>query len=126
MLGKILSTVSLISLVLLVVLLVTTTPSEVGPFGVLAFFVLSYLIFLGLATGLLRMLSLFLSKLTKSFVMAHPITPVPIKRCYYLGTVLAMAPVLILAMQSFGGIGFLELGLVAALEALGCFLVVKR
>ena len=126
MLGKTLSIVSLISAVLLVVLLTLTTPSEVGPFGVLAFFVLAYLISLGVIAGLLRGSSMSLSKLTKSFVMAHPITPMPLKRCYYLSTVLAMAPVLLLAIQSFGGVGFLELGLVLAFEVIGCFLIVKQ
>jgi hypothetical protein len=109
-----------------VALLVATTPSEVGPFGVLAFFVLSYLVSLGVATGMVRLASILLSKLTKSFVLARPITPIPMKSCYYLGTVIAMAPVLLMAIQSFGGVGFLELGLIVLFEVLGCFLVVKR
>jgi hypothetical protein len=126
MLGKALGIISFISVILIVVLLMVTTPTEVGPFGVLAFFVLSYLVSLGVITGIIRSASILLSKLTKSFVMAHPLTPISVKKCYYLSTVLAMAPVLLMAIQSFGGVGFLELGLVALFEALGCFLIVKR
>ena len=126
MLVKVLSTVSLVATILLVVLLVVTTPSKVGPLGVLAFFILFYLISLGIVTWLLRYLSILVSRLTRSFVMAHPINPIPVKNCYYFGTVLAMAPVLLVAIQSFGGVGFLELGLIVVFEVLGCFLIAKR
>jgi hypothetical protein len=116
----------MISAMLVAVLLVVTTPSEVGPFGVLAFFVLIYLFSLGVCTGFMRMFSILLSKVTKGFVMARPIQPMSIKKAYYMSTVISLAPVLILAMQSFGSIGFLELGLIALFIAIGCFLISKR
>jgi hypothetical protein len=126
MLGKILAVIALVSVTLLVVLLNVTTPSQVGPFGVLAFFVLVYLVFLGVFTAAIVSVTALLARLTKSLVMAKPTHKMSTRKAYYLSTIVALAPVMILAAQSFGGIGFLEMGLIILFEALGCFLVIKR
>ena len=126
MLSRILYSASCISVVLLVLLILVTTPTEVGPLGVLAFFVLLYASLLGAVAGLLRCGSKFLSKITKNFVLSRPVVILSTKRCYYLSTIISIAPVLVIAIQSFGGIGFLELGLILLFEVIVCFLVIKR
>ncbi|MCL2869513.1 hypothetical protein FWF48_01740 [Candidatus Saccharibacteria bacterium] len=126
MMRKVLGVVSIASLVLLLGLLFFTTPTQVGPLGVLLLFVLTYLVCLGIFTAAIWYLSKITASLFKKQVLAKPPRPLSDKKAYYLGTVLAFVPVLILAMQSFGGISLLELGLVALFAIIGSFLVIKQ
>jgi hypothetical protein len=126
MLSKVLVFTTILSVALLALMLCFTTPASVGPFGVLAFFVLVYLVFLGLMTGSVYFFSFVLFEFTKGLVLARPLKQISVKRAYYYGSVLAMVPVLILAMQSFGNIGFMEFSLTIVFAVIGCFLVSKR
>jgi hypothetical protein len=114
------------SLVLLVGLLFFTTPTQVGPLGVLFLFGLVYLVCLGIFTALVWYVSRILVGLSHGRVAAKPLRQVSDKRAYYLGTILAFVPVLILGIQSFGGISFLEFGLVALFTVIASFLVLNR
>jgi hypothetical protein len=126
MIRKVLGVVSVTSLVLLAGLVFFTTPTQIGPLGVLLFFVLVYLVSLGIFTIAIWHVSRAMPNLFKGRVSAKPLRPVGDKRAYYLGTVLAFIPVLILGMQSFGGIGFLELGLIALFAVVGSLLVLNQ
>ncbi|MDR3298034.1 MAG: hypothetical protein LBT19_01500 [Candidatus Nomurabacteria bacterium] len=120
MLNKILYISSAVSAILLVGLMTFTTPSGVGPFGVLVFFTLCYIICLGATVAICGTFFRIKSQFSKSH---HSNIP---KKSYYYGAVLAFAPVIILAMQSFGGVGLLEVGLVFLAILVACFLVSKR
>ena len=126
MLGKILLVVSILSGVSLLVLLSCTTPTSVGPLGILAFFVFVYLVCVGLVTGLIFLIPKVISISPNHKKHLTRTKQISIKKSYYLGSVLALAPVLILAVQSFGGIGFLEFTLIIIFISLGCVLVVKH
>ena len=52
MVNRVILIVSLIAAVIVSVMLSMTTPTAVGPFGVLVFFTMVYLILLGVVTGL--------------------------------------------------------------------------
>ena len=126
MLGKVLTAISILSGVLLLMLVNFTTPTSVGPIGVLAFFLLLYLICLGLFTGIVFLLVYVASILTKDHVRIRPIRPISVKKSYYFSSVLSLAPILFLAIQSFGGISFLEFSLILIFTILGCIIVSKR
>jgi hypothetical protein len=126
MFSRILVLVLILSGVLLWALLHLTTPTSVGPMGVLVVFVLLYIIFLCIFTGLVSLVSYTVSLLLRNSIRTRPIKPISYKKAYYLGSVLALAPVLLFGMQSLGKIGFLEFGLVVMFIVLGCVLVIKR
>jgi len=55
-----------------------------------------------------------------------PITAMPFRRAYYFSTVLAAAPVMILALQSVRSIDVYELALVIIFEVVACVYVSRR
>lgn len=120
MLNKFLFIASIIAFMFLVVLLTFTTPSGVGPLGVLVFFTLCYVVCLGVTVSICNVFFRFKSQINKKHQSSAA------KKSYYYGAVLAFAPVIVLAMRSFGGVGLLELGLVCIAMLVACFLVSKR
>ena len=126
MIRKVLGVVSVTSLVLLVGLLFFTTPTQVGPLGILLLFALIYLVCLGILTFVTWYLFRVLAALFKKRISSKPLQPISGKKAYYLATVLAFVPVLIIAVQSFGGISLLQFGLIILLAIIGCFLVLKQ
>ena len=117
---------SIASFVGMMFMMYLTHPGEVGPFGVLTFFVLLY----AFCSGIIY-LSL---KGTKKIVIAvlprgswklrlEGVSPVKI---YYFTSVLAFAPVVLLGMASVGGLRVWDVGLVFLFEALACFYISHR
>lgn len=107
--------VSLFAVAILLVMLNFTTPSGIGPVGVLFFFGLVYLVMLGVMTGgvlVFRKISGRTGNLTKKDQL--------------YGAILAFAPIMLLLAQSLGSISFFTVLLVLLFVFLGCFLVAKR
>lgn len=117
---------TLASLTVLLLLLTTTTPATAGPFGLLVIFISAYLSSLGLVSfflyGATRVLRFFLS----GFNLRRPFIPLSLRKSYYYGTVLALAPVLLVGLQSVGGITFYSIILVVIFEVIGCLYVSRR
>ena len=115
-----------ISLVIAGVMLTMTRPGEVGPFGVLAFFVLLYLsagsIIYMLLTGIIYVLMRVLPPGSLRLWLEN----VSHTKVYYYTTVLALAPVVLLGMASVGSIGGLDIVLVVLFEILACFYISRR
>ena len=107
--------VSLLSVAILVVMLNFTTPSGIGPIGVLLFFGLVYLVMLGVMTGGVLMFRKIAGGRTRT---EH-------KDCLY-GAVLAFAPIILLLAQSLGSLGLFTVFLTVLFILLGCFLVSKQ
>lgn len=103
--------------ILLAGMLLFTSPSGVGPLGLLLFLMLCYVVFLGLAVLICRLFFKFRAFLDKS--RAHNI----VKKSYYYGAAVAVAPLILLVSQSFGGITILEVVLVGIFEFVLCFLI---
>lgn len=99
----------------------TTRPENVGPAGMLLVFILLYLfwasIFLILAELFLFLWRRFFKQTLHRKVGLRP---------YYVASILAFIPVLILAIQSVNQISLRDLLLVAGLVMLAIFYVVKR
>jgi hypothetical protein len=126
MLGQIIAFMSLGSAVLLLILLQTTTPGAIGPLGILIVFILMYVTALGGLTFLLFEGSRFFVHISRFFTVRRPLQPMSVGRSYYFSTVIALAPVMLIGMESVGSLGVNEVGLVGVFVVIGCMYVAKR
>ena len=126
MLGKILIAVAILSGMALFVTINTTVPASAGAIGVLAVFVLTYLFLLSLCSFMIYGISKGVSFFVRSFSDGHPQQTMSLHRAYYFSTIVALAPVIVMSMQSVGEVGVYELGLIGLLVGLGCLYVTKR
>ena len=96
-----------------------TSPLKIGPVGVLLIFILFY--------------ALFSSSL---FVVAHlggklwqlvtHCAMLSVRRMYYVASTLAFGPVFLIALNTLGQLGWIEVVLVVLLVSLGTFYVIRR
>lgn len=126
MLAKLLIVVGLASAGLLLLLLNITTPATAGAFGILAVFLLSYIIVTVAMTFFLWFFERTLQRFMKGFGMLRTMQPFTLKKAYYYASVVALAPVIIMSLQSVGGAGVYEVLLVLLLVILGCIYIAKR
>lgn len=124
MLSRILAIVTLAAFVLLSALLQSTSPSTIHPVGILFVFILFYLLALGVLTFFMFGLSGVLSKLRHKARSAG--VRMAFREAYYYASVVALAPVLLVAMRSIGRGNLVDIALVVAFEAVACFYVAKR
>lgn len=118
MLGKVLALSALLSFVLLSALTQSTSPSTIHPVGILIIFVLMYVLALSVLTFLIYGLGRIFHR--------HSTTTFSLVRAYYFASVLALAPVMLIAARSVGRTGFIDVMLVTAFEILACFYIAKR
>jgi len=109
----------IISFVGLVVLLNRTNPLDVGPAGILLVFGLAYVF---ISSALYLVLTLVMILLAY-FVT---ITATSRRKLYYLSSIIALAPVFLLALNSIGQLEVKDFVLVLFLVGFACFYVVKR
>lgn len=108
-----------LSLIGLVVLLNQTNPLDVGPAGILLVFGVVYIF---AASTLYLLLTLVM------MVLAYFVTiPVNVrKKLYYIASIVAFAPVFLLALNSIGQLELKDFILVLSLVGIACFYVVRR
>lgn len=127
MFGKLLFIAGLVSAGLLLLLLNLTTPSSAGAFGIFAIFLLGYVVVMVVTTyGLwfvAKLLVRFGGRVAFLRRTSHVMT---LRRSYYYASVIALAPVIIVSLQSVGSVGLYEVVLVVLFVALGCLYVAKR
>jgi hypothetical protein len=126
MLGKFLVVVAILSGIALTIVLNTTTPASAGAFGILIVFILAYLLALSSLTFLLWGISRLVAYVMGIFITRRPVERLSLQRSYFYSTILALAPVIIISLQSVGGVGPYELGLIFLLVIIGCVYVTKR
>jgi len=126
MLGRVITISSFFAAILLVLLLSNTTPTTVGPLGLLAVFFLFYVVLIGVVTMILLASSRLLSRVSKMVTIRKPLRPLTLRRCYYLASVIALGPVMMLAMKSIGSLGIYEILLVGIFMAVAIFYVIRR
>lgn len=124
MLSRILAIITLVAFVLLSALLQSTSPSTIHPVGILLVFILFYLLALGVLTFFMFGLSKLLHKLRRRTQLAG--RGMSFREAYYYASVVALAPVLLVAMRSIGRGDVLDVILVIIFEAVACFYVAKR
>lgn len=120
LMDKVVLTASLIALFLIAMMMFFTSPGVVGPLGIMIFFVLIYVFFLGLAVFGCRLFFRLLGKANK--IYANHI----VKKSYRYGSIVALAPVIMLLCISFGGVSWFQIVLTLLIEAGLCFLVSRN
>lgn len=119
------SVVSIMSLCSLFVILNITTPVSAGPFGVIAIFIFMYFLFLGLFSNIIFLFSKLVSHLSSVFMTKSSVDRLSFRRSYYLSTILAAVPVMVVGLQSVGLVGIYEYLLVSVFAVVGCIYVFK-
>jgi hypothetical protein len=126
MLGRILSISLTVSLLLLVILLQTTTPATIGPLGILLIFVLMYMSVLCVLTFLIFTASRLIAKISSSVTVKRPWQALTLTRSYYFASVISLAPVMLIGMQSVGEVSFYEVALIVVFIVISCVYIAKR
>lgn len=126
MLGRVIAISSLGAGLFLLVLLSNTSPTTIGPLGLLAVFFLLYVVLVGVFTGMIWTVSVAVSRLSKLVTVRRPIGRISLRRSYYLASVVALGPVMMLAMKSIGSLGIYEVLLVCAFLTVAIFYVIRR
>lgn len=88
-------------------------PMDLGPVGVLLFFTMVYVALFGICTFLVRIFV----KITRKGEGK--------KRDYLYAAIIALGPLMLLMVQSFGSFSFWTVGLVILFEFLACFMLKK-
>ena len=119
---KIISFIALVALILTAVILNATNPSSAGPFGILAFFVCLYVLFICLT----YVVFLTSERIAAKFFNFKNSRSESKYKTYYYSTVISLAPVIYVGMQSMGDVGIFEILLLGVFELLACFFIHKR
>ena len=113
--NRIILPISIIGLAALILMLFLTSPTEIGPFGVLLFFTTIYLVSFGITAFALQAFKrLAFRRATFS------------NKDYLYAAVGAFAPIMLLMARSFGAINAWTIGLIVLFLFLAEFLVAKR
>ena len=126
MFEKLLAIVGLVSAGLLLIFIVTTPPSEAGAFGILAVFVLTYIVLVASLSFVVWMSGRLSSKIRHELKFTRKKEPMSMRKIYYYCSVIALGPIIAIGLQSVGGVGIYELLLVCIFIILGCVYVSKR
>lgn len=111
----------------LIFILNTTSPAEIGPAGIFGVFILLYLFWLGVVFTILRISTALIHKVKRRHVSPDaPKKEFNSQQAYYIASVIAFIPVLILAMQSVGQLELRDVLLVLIFVSLVIFYIVKR
>lgn len=113
--NRIVTIVSVIGLAALTLMLIFTSPTEIGPLGVLLFFTTLYISVFGIIS--LGMRVFYRVALQRETFR---------RKDYSYAAVAAFGPIMVLMARSFGVINLWTLGLILIFLALAEFLVMKR
>jgi hypothetical protein len=126
MLARILMIAGLVATGLLLILVTTVTPNSAGAVGILAVFLLSYTVIVCLLTFLIWLSARLVSKMGKEIRVFRKDYSISLKKSYYYSSVISLGPVIVISLQSVGGVGIYEMALVVVFIALGCLYIVRR
>lgn len=126
MAGKIISIITIAAVVLLFFVVNATSPSSAGPLGILAVFLLLYISLTGLLTVVTVLVNHLVVKLSSSIKTRRPLEKLSWKRAYYIASVVALGPVMLIGMGSVGRAGVTEFLLVTIFVCIGLFYIEKR
>lgn len=115
-----------VAIVTLAIVLHLSQPSTVGPLGILVVFILMYMSALGVVTFLLYGMSKIIGGVFASFAVKKPIRPLTLGRSYYFSSVIALAPVMLMGMQSVAEVGVYDVLLILLFVVIGCVYISKR
>ena len=108
MLNRLILLVSLVAVVILMAMMNLTTPTAIGPSGVLVFFLLVYVVFFGVCTGVV----VAFRRMTKAKGKMG-------RKQYFYAAVMGFAPLMALLIQSFGTVNLFTVVMLVAFVAIG-------
>ena len=126
MLARFISIMSITAAIVLLFFVSVTTPATAGPLGILIVFICLYVVVFGSLTFFLWGVHRTIVKLLKPFTVRRPVQSLTLQRSYYYSSVLALAPVMLIGMQSVGPLTIYEVGLVTFFAVIGCVYIAKR
>jgi hypothetical protein len=126
MLAKILVITGLVATGLLFILVTSVSPSDAGAFGILGVFLLSYISLLCATSFAVYFMGRIIHGVTARLSPRVGNAHLTLKKSYYYSTVIAVAPVIILSLQSVSGVSAYEIALVILFVVLGCIYIAKR
>lgn len=118
--------VGIIATCVLGYMLTATAPAEVGATGILAVFLLSYILSVVVLTFFIFITHRLVVKLLYSDRTGHIARDVTFRRSYYFASILALGPIILISLRSVGKAGLVELLLVCALLIIGCLYVSRQ
>lgn len=113
--NRIVSIVAIASIVVLWFMLFFTSPTEIGPFGVLLFFTTLYAAIFSAFSLILQLF--YKTALTRTTFRGKD---------YLYSAIMAFGPIMVLMARSFGAINIWTVGLIILFLFLAEFLVAKR
>ena len=116
--NRIITVISIISLAALIFMLTFTSPTAIGPFGVLVFFTTLYIVIFSATSLVLRVFYRLAYAKHDKVTMRN--------KDYLYAAVMSFGPIMVLMARSFGAINFSTIGLIVLFLALAEFLVYKR
>lgn len=113
MINRVFGLLSLLATVILLTMITMTTPSGIGPVGVLLFFTMIYVALYG---PVLLLVKIFLQLLGRRKLK---------QKDYYYTAILTFGPILVILLQSFGSLSVLSIIGVFIVLSTSCFIVEK-
>jgi hypothetical protein len=95
-----------------------TSPLLAGPPGILLIFCLFYAFFASLTYVILSWTTVLVKNIFKRNFGG--------KRLYFISLIISLAPIFMIALNSLGQLGAIELVLIVTLVAVGCFYINRR
>ena len=105
----------MISLVVILAMMNYTSPTEVGPLGVLVFFTTFYLLMTSIASGIINVFRVMSQKKENTE-----------KRDFFYAVIIGFGPIILLLMQAMGALSLWTGALAVLFVFLGCFLIKNR
>lgn len=109
----------IVCLMTLMFVLNVTNPLQTGPASILLVFVMLYLLVFTTLSAILHIVGAV-------WRVVRPGRVRSLRRGYYVLSVISIAPVLMVALNTLGQLGILEGSLILLLVGLGCFYVLRR
>lgn len=125
MFGKITTGSMVIAGILLFFILNSYSPTT-GPGVILIVFFLLYIFCFGLIAWFLRIGSWVVKRIGIALKWRKPVALLKLTDAAYYSSIIAMAPVMIVAMHSVGEVSLYDIGLVILFVAIGAFYIKKR
>lgn len=126
MFSRLLILIGLVAAGLLLFIITTVAPVEAGAAGILAVFVLSYVVILCGLTFIIWLLILITEKVGKNIRIFRKMTEVSLVKAYYYSSVISLGIIIMISLRSVGTIGIYEYALILLFVLLGCIYVAKR
>ena len=114
MFNRLMLFLSIVSVIVILAMINLTTPTSVGPLGVLVFFTMIYVAIYGV-----------INLIVVAFMKANGKKGGERKNHYY-AAMISFGPIMLLLIQSFGSLSIITIMMTVVCVMLGCFVINKR